>query len=225
MTDDRSSSKTGTLDRVLHTHDVIDPDFYLRGAVEVARGLLGAVLVHETPHGVTSGRIVETEAYAGVEDAACHSYRHAERRPGHRTNAMYDEGGLAYVYLIYGMYHCFNVVANIPGKPEAALIRALEPLEGIELMKRRRKTEDTRRLCSGPGKLCQAMGITLEQYGTDLKTRGGLYLLSGEPPDAAFVLATPRMNVDYSGEAKNHPYRFVDRGSEFLSSRRFIPKR
>ena len=187
----------------------------------VAKNLLGKRLIHRSPEGVTSGRIVETEAYAGAHDAACHSYRRSGPEGNHRTNIMFDRGGYAYVYLIYGMYHCFNVVAAGAGEPEAVLIRALEPLEGIPLMEKRRQitgaVKNVKKLCSGPGKLCIAMGITKKHYGVDLR-RGELIIVDSDqtvPPEA--IEATPRINVDYAGEAAEYPYRFLLQGNPFLS--------
>ncbi|MCL2622757.1 MAG: DNA-3-methyladenine glycosylase, partial [Planctomycetaceae bacterium] len=150
-------------------------DFYLADAVTVARSLLGKRLVHQSHEGTTAGIIVETEAYAGHDDAACHSYQRKAPVGKHRTNIMFSDGGYAYVYLIYGMYNCFNVVVNKAGNPEAVLIRALEPVEGMQLMAKRRgiaissdRPGNIRKLCNGPGKLCIAMGVTREHYGLDL---------------------------------------------------------
>jgi DNA-3-methyladenine glycosylase len=197
-------------------------DFFLTDAVTLARRLLGAVLAHDSPEGLTAGVVVETEAYAGRTDAACHAYGRDAPTGRHRTDVMFAPGGRAYVYLIYGMYNCFNVTANAEGEPEAVLIRALEPTEGTRLMASRRGTGDARRLCSGPGKLCMAMGITLEHYGADL-TGEKIFLLKGaDIPDEA-VAATPRINVDYAGADGRLPYRFAARGSKFLSTRKFIP--
>ena len=199
---------------------VLPRDFYRMDAVTVARGLLGAILVKRSAEGTTSGIIVETEAYAGHSDAACHAFKHSSPSPGHRTRVMFGDGGYAYVYFIYGMYSCFNVTANVAGNPEAVLVRALEPAEGIELMHTRR---NARNLCGGPGKLCQALGITLSDYGRDL-CGDELFILDGKSvPDEA-MLATPRINVDYAGEASAYPYRFVIKDSKFLSTRRFLPQ-
>jgi DNA-3-methyladenine glycosylase len=201
--------------------DILEREFYMESAVAVARKLLGKILVLRSAEGETSGMITETEAYAGREDAACHSYKRESPSAGHRTDVMFGPGGHAYVYLIYGMYRCFNVVANIPGLPEAVLIRALEPRGGAELMRARRKTEKLKDLCSGPGKLCQALDITLADYGADL-CGGRIFITRGEDiPDGA-ALATRRINVDYAGEASGYPYRFVIRESGFLSTRRYV---
>jgi DNA-3-methyladenine glycosylase len=201
---------------------VFDREFYLDGAVALARKLLGAVLVCYSPEGTTSGRIVETEAYAGRDDAACHSYGRTAPR-GHRTDVMFGPGGFAYVYLIYGMYNCFNVVANAAGEPEAVLIRAAEPTGGICLMKSRRNTSDTLKLCSGPGRLCMAMGITRAMNGTYVCGGGKISIVEGEEIGWDAISVTPRINVDNSGDAKSYPYRFVARDSAFLSTRRFVP--
>ena len=198
-------------------------DFYLRGAAEVARGLLGAILVKKSSEGTASGMIVETEAYAGHDDAACHAFKHPSPPPGHRTRVMFGDGGYAYVYFIYGTHNCFNVTANVAGSPEAVLIRALEPADGIDLMRAMRNAQDARNLCGGPGKLCQALGITRSDYGRDL-CGDELFIMEGKPVPDKNALATPRINVDYAGEASAYPYRFVIKDSKFLSARRFLPR-
>jgi len=194
----------------------------MRDAVSVARDLLGKKLVHLNGLEEVSGIIVETEAYAGKDDAACHSYKRSGPAQAHRTNVMFGPGGYAYVYLIYGMYDCFNVVANSPGEPEAVLIRALEPREGVSFMEERRKTQNIKNLCSGPGKLCMALGITRAHYGADLCAAGSLFITDEGPIPEGRILATPRINVDYAGEAALLPYRFVLRDSEFLSTKRHV---
>jgi DNA-3-methyladenine glycosylase len=203
----------------------LEREFYQAGAVETARNLLGMTLARRSPEGTASGVIVETEAYAGHSDAACHSYKRPAPSPEHRTNIMFGPGGFAYVYFIYGMHCCFNVVANAPGFPEAVLIRSLEPRGGVELMQTRRGTGDARKLCGGPGRLCQALGITMSDYGADL-CGGELFIARGDRIPDAEIAATPRINVDYAGEASALPYRFVVKDSKFLSTRRYLaPKR
>ena len=209
----------------------------MRDTVEVAEDLVGRIMIRHTSAGLTAGRIVEAEAYAGVRDAACHSAR--GNRNG-RTAVMYGPGGFAYVYLIYGMNYCMNVVTKPEGEPEAVLIRALEPLEGVPLMSLRRgivvpeEARDTdanrgggnrdrgnkvlRNLCSGPGKLCVAMAIDKSCYGLDLRG-DGLYIEEGAKPTAGQVAATKRVNVGYAGEAAEYPWRFILKGSPFLSMR------
>ena len=185
-------------------------EFYLRNGLEVAKDLIGKKLVHNSPEGLTSGIIVETEAYMGAIDAAAHSYKGLTER----TKIQYGVGGYAYVYLIYGMYACFNVVANIEEIPECVLIRALQPIDGIELMKIRRKKNNLRDLCSGPGKLTQAMGITKNHYGKDL-CDDEIFIEEKifNPP----ITATKRINVDYAGDAANYLWRFILTDNEFIS--------
>jgi len=138
--------------------------FFSAGTVAVARALLGKLLVSESPEGRTAGRIVETEAYL-CDDAACH----ASRGETKRNRAMFGPPGRSYTYLIYGMYRCFNVVTGPKGVGEAVLIRALEPLEGLDLMAMRRGVSEPKSLCSGPGKLVIALGIADLPDGSDLR--------------------------------------------------------
>lgn len=144
--------------------------FYVRPTLTVARALLGKVLVHRTADGVTAGRIVEVEAYIGESDPACH----AAPGPTRRNQPLYGEPGHVYVYFNYGMHDMFNVVSEPKGHPAAILVRALEPIDGIELMKRRRLARSRNRasgvddLCRGPGNLARAMGITLADNRADL---------------------------------------------------------
>ena len=186
-------------------------EFYLKSGLEVARDLIGKKLVHNSPEGLTSGIIVETEAYMGAIDAAAHSYKGLTER----TKIQFGVGGYAYVYLIYGMYTCMNVVVNVENIPECVLIRALQPIEGIELMKIRRKKNNLRDLCSGPGKLTQAMGITKNHYGIDLCGEE-IFIEEVEnfTPD---ITATKRINIDYAGDAANYFWRFILTDSKFLS--------
>ena len=180
--------------------------FYLAPTLRVARALLGKVLVHDTPAGRTAGRIVEVEAYRGPKDRAAHSYG------GHRSvrnEAMWGNPGHAYVYFIYGMHHCMNVVTGPAGTPEAVLIRALEPLEGIPLMRRRRGiTGSDWRLCRGPGALCRALAITHAENGADL-VRGRLRLLGSPSIPSRRVVRTPRIGVAYAGADAARPWRLL----------------
>ena len=189
-------------------------EFYERDGITLAKALLGKVLVHKTKEGIRKAIIVETEAYMGEKDAAAHSYK--KRNPNGRTNIQYGRGGYAYVYLIYGMYSCFNVVANKEEIPECVLIRALEPLEGIELMEKSRKTEKQKNLCSGPGKLCQAMEIDRSCYGEDL-CGDNLYIEDAPPLAEEQVIATPRINIAYAGEAADYPWRFIIKDNPYVS--------
>lgn len=172
--------------------------FYDRPTLEVARELLGCRLVHETPDGRTGGRIVEVEAYHGEDDPACH----AAAGLTDRTAPMYGPPARSYVYLIYGMYHCLNVVTRAEGKPSAILVRALEPVEGREAMLRRRlarrragspaRSIPDLRLADGPGKLCDALGITLEHNRLDM-TRPPLWIEPDRKADR--VMWSPRVGV------------------------------
>lgn len=187
-------------------------DFYLRSALLVAQDLIGACLVHETPEGLTKGIIVETEAYMGSRDAAAHSY--GSRLTG-RTAIQYGPGGFAYIYSIYGLHLCMNVVANNENHPEGVLLRALQPIHGLDLMSRRRGTDNRKNLCSGPGKLCQAMGIQKADYGADLC--GDTFYIEPQNGLTPVVSATKRINIAYSGEAADYPWRFLLDGSEYIS--------
>ena len=192
----------------------LDRAFYLRDTLTVARDLLGKLLVHETPEGRTVGRIVETEAYLGPRDKAAHSYRAAR---GGRTEIQYGPGGYAYLYLIYGIHYCMNIVTGPPECPEVVLLRALEPAEGLELMAKRRKTETRTALCSGPGKLCAAMALDKSCYGADL-CGDTLYLLDdGTRYGEDEIAATPRIGIDYAEEARDFPWRFLVRDSQYIS--------
>lgn len=189
----------------------LDRQFYARDACIVARDLIGKLLVHDSQEGRTAGIIVETEAYCGPEDKAAHSY--AGKRTA-RTEIMYHEGGLAYVYLIYGMHCCFNVTASVPGKPEAVLIRALEPADGVDIMIRRRGISDTRNLTNGPGKLCRAMGITREHYGAELC---GDELYVADAGKEFRVAVSERVNIDYAEEWRGMLWRYFAEGNGFVS--------
>jgi len=187
--------------------------FYARPAAVVARDCLGKLLVHVTPRGTLSGRIVEVEAYLGIDDLAAHS-RGGRRTP--RNEVMYGPPGHAYVFLIYGLHHHLNLVTDATGIPTAVLVRAVEPVEGEPLMRRRRRVSEGRELTNGPGKLCQAFAIDLGDNGRDL-CAGPLYLAEGAPPTR--VERTPRIGIDYAGRWARRLLRFVDPESPFLSRR------
>lgn len=191
----------------------LDKSFYERNAEEVAKDLLGKYLVSKKNEGRTVGRIVETEAYLGEEDPASHSHEGSKTE---RTEVMYGPPGHAYIYLIYGMYNCFNIVTGVEGKPEGVFIRALEPVEGIKLMKKRRDRNDKSELTSGPGKLCMAMGIDKKMKGMDL-TGDKLYVLEEEQPKDFEIKEAKRINIDYAGEAKEWKLRFFIDGNEHVS--------
>jgi len=183
--------------------------FYARPATEVARALLGKVLVH----GAVSARIVETEAYLGLADEAAHTWR--GRTP--RTEVIFGPPGHAYVYLIYGMYDCLNVVAEPEDSPGCVLIRAAEPLTGIAAMRRRRLADRLENLTNGPGKLTRALGITLRHNGADL-TRGTLTVQGTvcEPEGAQDfeIGVSPRIGITRNVDS---PLRFFIAGNRFVS--------
>ena len=187
-------------------------DAYQTDGITLAKRLLGCRLVHRTPEGRTGGIIVETEAYMGLVDDAAHSWR---GKPEGRVNVQYGPGGFAYIYLIYGLHSCMNVVANAPGTPEAVLIRALRPDEGLELMfTRRPKAKQERQLCSGPGKLCAALGITRAQYGLDLT---GDTLWIEDRRETPPITASTRIGVEYAKECGEKPWRFTITDSPWVS--------
>lgn len=188
---------------------ILPRSFYQRDTVTVARELLGHYLVHHSADGLTAGRIVETEAYL-QGDPACH----ASRGMTPRNRVMFGPPGHAYVYFIYGMYYCFNVVTREEGVGEAVLIRALEPAAGIALMKSRRRREKINELCSGPARLVQAMGITREHNGADL-TREPLLICPGVITPAGIVTTT-RIGIRSGSEL---PLRFYLQESAFVSKK------
>ena len=198
----------------------LDRDFYLRDTLVVAKDLLGRELVHQGEDFRIVGRIVETEAYVGPEDKGSHSYG------GRRTNrneVMYHIGGTTYVYLIYGMYHCFNVVTEQADKPSAVLVRAVEPIEGVLHMSRLRYGMDPSALsprqklglCNGPGKLCMAMGIGKSENGLDL-CGSRLYIRDAQT-ESFCIKSSPRINIDYAEEFTGKPWRFYIEGSKYVS--------
>ena len=187
-------------------------DFFARDTIDVARALLGQNLVHVLPDGKRLvGRIVETEAYLGAEDPAAHSFG---GRRTERTEAMFKPAGFSYVYFIYGMYFCLNVVTADEGVPEAVLIRAVEPRLGF--------ASDDPRTTNGPGKLCRAMGITRAQNGLDLTRDRTLYIERGAATNDA-ILDGPRVGIGDRHDAVHWPLRFGLRDSPALSKPAFPP--
>jgi DNA-3-methyladenine glycosylase len=189
--------------------------FYARPVLAVARECIGRLLVHRTPEGEAAGRIVEAEAYRGPLDLAAHSARGLTKR----TAVMFGPPGYAYVYLIYGTSWAMNIIAATEGEPHGVLIRALEPVRGLELMVRRRggMAAGARELTNGPGKLTQALGITGEDYGRDL-CGDRLFLEEADRP-VARVGRSARINVDYAGAWAAKRWRFYERGNRYVSVR------
>jgi DNA-3-methyladenine glycosylase len=189
--------------------------FYLRPTLTVARDLLGRVLARRTPEGVLlRGRIVEAEAYVGEEDKACHA--RAGRTP--RTDVMYGPPGHAYVYLTYGMHHMLNVVTEAEGRPAVVLLRAVEPLEGLDWMARaRRNGAAPHQLASGPGKLCQAYGLDLGHNRTDLLGRD-LWIEEGRRIPKAQIATSARIGCETAKEPWDlMPWRFYVADSRFVT--------
>ncbi len=189
----------------------LQDSFYQKPTLELAQSLLGKILVSETVEGLASGWIVETEAYIGPEDRAAHSY---ENRRTRRTEVMFGPAGNVYTYVMHT--HCLvNVVSGEVGNPEAVLIRAIEPKDGIELMyNRRNRMKRDQDLTNGPGKLTKSLGITMELYGHNLR-ESPLYLCEGR--EVTKVSRGPRIGIDNSGEAKDYPWRFWVTGNPYLS--------
>jgi DNA-3-methyladenine glycosylase len=180
----------------------------LTDAVSAAKELLGWKLIHQSPEGLTSGYIVETEAYT-MDDPASHTYRGETAR----NRAMFQEAGTIYVYFTYGMHYCVNIVTGQKGQGQGVLIRALEPVDGIELMKTRRGTQDVAQLTNGPAKLVQAMGITKMNGGLHLAS-GSLRLVPGIPIHE--MVQTKRVGIK---KAVDQPWRFYVAGNTFVSKR------
>ena len=183
--------------------------FFARDALTVAPALLGKTLIH----GQTGGIIVETEAYVGPGDRACHAFGGKRTQ---RTEPLFGEAGHAYVYLIYGLYCCLNVVTGLPGQPQCVLIRALRPTLGPETMALRRDGKPERELCRGPGKLCKALDIGRELNTRDM-TAGDFVILEGEDIPEARIERTKRIGIDYAGPDKDNLWRFTIKGAPFVS--------
>ncbi len=183
--------------------------FFSRGAEILAPALLGCLLRKETDEGFISGIVVETEAYTG-DDPASHSFRGRTERNG----VMFERGGLAYVYLVYGVHNCFNITSGIEGIGEAVLIRAVRPHEGIELMKLNRGVVEIRHLCNGPGKLCQAFGIDRRYNGKSLEN-GEIRLYVPVAPGEPDISVTGRIGISRGVELQR---RFTLENSRWVSS-------
>lgn len=188
-----------------HSTGKLETQFYIQDTITVARGLLGKKLVRVHKGRRLAGYIVETEAYLGLEDPACHSFN-SRRTP--RTEVMFGPGGYAYIYFIYGMYNCFNVVTRASGHPEAVLIRALWPAEGIEQMQRHRQKKRLIDLASGPGKLCQALKIDKSLNGKSLTGKEIFIEETGLKIDSRQIIENPRIGIEYAQDAIHWPLRF-----------------
>jgi len=204
----RRGDAGGRMTTISPTPDILDRRFYRRDPIRVARELLGQLLVRRIGARRLAGRIVETEAYLGVADRACHTY--GGRRTA-RNETMWGDGGRLYVYFVYGMHYCANVVTGKPGDPTAVLLRAIEPVEGVDPMRRHRPGVRLRDLCSGPARMCQALGITRAMDGADL-TRGDEIFIERirlRPLPRSRVRALPRVGIGYAGDWSKRPLRFI----------------
>lgn len=202
---------------------IINKEFYNRSAVDVAKDLLGKVLVREVDGKILKGKIVETEAYIGESDKACHAYNGRRTK---RTEPLYGEGGISYIYFIYGLYHCLNVVTREENVAEAVLIRALEPLNEFDYISQIRYKKDfneltktqIKNLANGPSKLCLAYLIDKNLNEDKLYEKGEFYIEEHESEDFEIV-ETKRIGIDYSEEAKDFLWRFYIKNNNFISKK------
>lgn len=202
---------------------IIEKDFYQRGALTIAKEILGDYLVREIDGRKIKSIIVETESYIGASDKACHAYNYKKTE---RTKPLFEEGGIAYVYFIYGLYHCLNIVTNIKDEPEAVLIRAVEPVDNLDYLSNVRfnkgydeltKTQK-KNLTNGPSKLCTALNITKKENYIEFYKKGSLYIESN--PNKNFeIVETIRVGIDYAEEAKDFPWRFYIKDNMYVSKK------
>ncbi len=187
--------------------------FFEKPTLNIARELLGKYLVVHQGKNILAGKIVETEAYVGEDDLACHASKGRTKR----TETLYAKAGTLYVYMVYGMYYCLNIVTEKKDFPSAVLIRAVEPAEGIEQMRKARGTHALHHLASGPGKLCMAFGIGKAMNGENIFGKEIYIEDRGEQPKPKDIAKTKRIGVDYAKHCKNYPWRFYSKGSSFIS--------
>ncbi|WP_143960993.1 DNA-3-methyladenine glycosylase [Litoribacter populi] len=197
---------------------VLPKTFFLENEVtHISKMLLGKVMVSQIGDAITAGRIVETEAYDGNKDKACHAYLNRNTK---RTEVMFKEGGRSYVYLCYGIHHLFNIVTHLHNQANAVLIRALEPLEGVEVMKVRRGMQKIKMLCNGPGKLAKAMGIHKHYNDTLLyNTESPIWIGKLESEPEFEIVETTRIGVDYAEEDAALPWRYYIKDNQFISKK------
>lgn len=202
---------------------IINKEFYDRGALEISKDLLGKVLVRELDGKVLKGKIVETEAYVGAIDKACHAYNGRRTK---RTEILYGESGVSYIYFIYGLYHCFNVVTNKKDIAEAVLIRAIEPLNEFDYISKVRYNKSfdeltkvqVKNLTNGPSKLCLAYLLDRTLNGVKLYEKGQVYITDEYSEDFE-VVETKRIGIDYAEEAKDFLWRFYIKDNVYVSKK------
>jgi DNA-3-methyladenine glycosylase len=209
------------LTNLIRKYTKLPASFYLGDdVVLLAKQMIGKLLVSTADGQFSSGRIIETEAYRGTTDRASHAF--GGRRTG-RTEVMYQRGGIAYVYLCYGIHHLFNVVTNVNGIPHAILVRAIEPVDGKALMMERFGLDRWKPgLGAGPGKVTKALGIRVEDTGCSLLSER--LFIADDGFDPGKIIATPRIGVDYAGADAALPYRFVIQDHREISARAFTKK-
>ncbi len=198
---------------------ILDENFYTRkDVVKIAKELLGKIIVTCFDAQLTAARITETEAYNGAVDKASHAYNNRRTK---RTEIMYAGGGAAYVYLCYGIHHLFNVVTNLKDVPHAVLIRAAEPVMGIDLMLlRTHKKKQDYTLTTGPGNVSKALGIYTHHTGNDLQSNNFFIANDGSKIAKQNIIVTPRIGVDYAAEDALLPYRFFIKDSKYVSGKK-----
>jgi len=194
----------------------LDYEFYQKNAVQTAKDLLGKILVRKYDGKTIKVKIVETEAYCGAEDKASHAHNNKKTK---RTKAMFEKGGIIYIYLIYGMYYCLNIVTAEKDNPHAVLVRAGEPIAGLNYIRENRniKSNKIEDLTNGPGKLSQALKIDKSFNNSDLIKSDKLYIIDNQDKNPK-IETSPRINIDYAEEFKDKKWRFFIKGSNFISS-------
>lgn len=202
---------------------IIIKDFYNRSALDVAQDLLGKILVREVDGKILKGKIVETEAYIGSIDKACHAYNGRRTK---RTEILYEDPGVSYIYFIYGLYHCFNVVTNKKGVAEAVLIRAIEPINELDYISNIRYNKkydeltkaQSKNLTNGPSKLCLAYLLNKDLNAVKLYEKGAVYITDNNNEDFEIV-ASQRIGIDYAEEAKDFLWRFYIKDNIYVSKK------
>lgn len=202
---------------------IIIKDFYNRSALDVAQDLLGKILVREVDGKILKGKIVETEAYIGSIDKACHAYNGRRTK---RTEILYEDPGVSYIYFIYGLYHCFNVVTNKKDVSEAVLIRAIEPINELDYISNIRYNKkydeltkaQSKNLTNGPSKLCLAYLLNKDLNAVKLYEKGAVYITDDNNEDFEIV-ASKRIGIDYAEEAKDFLWRFYIKDNIYVSKK------
>ena len=202
---------------------IISKEFYNRSALDVAQDLLGKVLVREVDGKILKGKIVETEAYIGLIDKACHAYNGRRTK---RTEVLYEDAGVSYIYFIYGLYHCFNVVTNKKDIAEAVLIRAIEPINELDYISNIRYNKryneltkaQSKNLTNGPSKLCLAYLLNKDLNAVKLYEKGAVYIIDDNNEDFEIV-ESKRIGIDYAEEAKDFLWRFYIKDNIYVSKK------